>query len=361
LQDVRDFPEFDDEVHSADRERLSRVNSQIDLTMAAEATAAEADNGGGTSGVVDIGTEDGKVVAEANGAAGGTSSLPAKRLKRPPFEPQVADHEADHKVENFTAMTRCVVYGLQHQAVQGMLDFDFMCKREKASVAAMIFPFASNHYVKFYWGTGEILVPVYQSMKEAFSKHPEVSVVVNFASFRSVYESVMETLQYSDQIKTIAIIAKGVPELQTRAFIKVASQKKVGIIGPATVGGIKPSCFRIGNTGGILDNIVLSKLYRPGSVAYVSCSGGLSNELNNLISRNTDGVYEGIAIGEDRYPVSRFIDHLKRYNDNPAVHVLVLLGEVGGVDEYQVCDALKSGCITKPLVAWCIGMAGCTR
>ena len=58
--------------------------------------------------------------------------------------------------------------------------------------------------VKFYWGTDEILIPVYQSMSEAFQKFPEVSVVVNFASFRSVYESVMETLNYSGQIKTIA-------------------------------------------------------------------------------------------------------------------------------------------------------------
>jgi ATP citrate (pro-S)-lyase len=105
----------------------------------------------------------------------------------------------------------------------------------------------------------------------------------------------------------------------------------------------------------MLDNIVMCKLYRPGSVAYVSRSGGLSNELNNMISRNTDGVYEGVAIGGDRYPGSRFLDHILRYNDNPSVHMLVLLGEVGGIDEYQICDALKSGRITKPLVAWCIG------
>lgn len=117
----------------------------------------------------------------------------------------------------------------------------------------------------------------------------------------------------------------------------------------------QPGCFRIGNTGGMLDNIVMCKLYRPGSVAYVSRSGGLSNELNNMISRNSDGVYEGVAIGGDRYPGSRFLDHLLRYNDNPSVHMLVLLGEVGGVDEYQICDALKSGRISKPLVAWCIG------
>jgi len=40
------------------------------------------------------------------------------------------------------------------------------------------------------------------------------------------------------------------------------------------VGGIKPGCFKIGNTGGMMDNIIASKLYRPGSVGYVSKSGG---------------------------------------------------------------------------------------
>ena len=79
-------------------------------------------------------------------------------------------------------------------------------------------------------------------MSEAFTKHPEVTVVVNFASFRSVYGSVMEMLtNHSTQIKTIGIIAEGVPESQTRAFNKVAADKGVGIIGPATVGGIKVS------------------------------------------------------------------------------------------------------------------------
>jgi len=279
-----------------------------------------------------------------------SSSLQKEELK-----PQKADHQANHSVENFSASTRCVVYGLQQRAVQGMLDFDYMCKRAKPSVAALIFPFSPNHYVKFYWGTSEVLIPCYQKMDECFKKHSDVSIMVNFASFRSVYTTVMETLEYSDQIKTIAIIAEGVPESQTRMFNKAAHDKGVGIIGPATVGGIKPGCFRIGNTGGMLDNIVMSKLYRPGSVAYVSKSGGMSNELNNIICRNSNGVYEGIAIGGDRYPGSLFIDHLLRYNDNPEVHILVLLGEVGGIDEYEVCKALQSGRISKPMVAWCIG------
>jgi len=49
----------------------------------------------------------------------------------------------------------------------------------------------------------------------------------------------------------------------------------------------------VGDTAGTLDNIVSCKLYRPGSVGFVSKSGGMSNEMYNVLSRTTDGLYEG--------------------------------------------------------------------
>ncbi|KAJ3337312.1 citrate synthase [Gonapodya sp. JEL0774] len=257
----------------------------------------------------------------------------------------------------FTNQSMSFVYGMQPKAVQGMLDFDYMCKRERPSVAAMVYPFGGSHVQKFYWGTKETLLPVFTSLEEAISRYPEVDVVINFASFRSVYESTRDIMKVS-QIKTIAIIAEGVPEKRARQLLWEAKKKGVLIIGPATVGGIKPGCFKIGNTGGMMDNIVSSLLYRPGSVAYVSKSGGMSNELNNIISRTTNGVAEGVAIGGDRYPGSTFIDHLLRYERDPSVQILMLLGEVGGVEEYEVIKAIKEKKITKPLVAWCIGTCG---
>ena len=145
-----------------------------------------------------------------------------------------------------------------------MLDFDFICRREEASVAAMVYPFTGYHRQKFYWGHKEVLIPVYSKMADALSKHKEVDVLVNFASLRSAYESSLEVVNDFPQIRTIAIIAEGIPENMTRKLNSAAHTKKVSIIGPATVGGVKPGCFKIGNTGGMLDNILHSKLYRPG-------------------------------------------------------------------------------------------------
>ncbi|KAF4554779.1 Citrate synthase-like protein [Elsinoe fawcettii] len=254
----------------------------------------------------------------------------------------------------FHPKTRCFVYGLQPRAVQGMLDFDFICKRSTPSVAGIIYTFGGQFVSKMYWGTSETLLPVYQATDKAIAKHTDVDTVVNFASSRSVYSSTMELMEFP-QIKTIAIIAEGVPERRAREILHVAKKKGITIIGPATVGGIKPGAFKIGNTGGMMDNIVASKLYRKGSVGYVSKSGGMSNELNNIVAQNTDGVYEGVAIGGDRYPGTTFIDHMLRYQSDPECKILLLLGEVGGVEEYRVIEAVKNGTITKPIVAWAIG------
>ena len=41
----------------------------------------------------------------------------------------------------FSKDTRAIVWGMQARAVQGMLDFDYVCSRKEPSVVAMIYPF----------------------------------------------------------------------------------------------------------------------------------------------------------------------------------------------------------------------------
>lgn len=55
---------------------------------------------------------------------------------------------------------------------------------------------SGDHKQKFYWGHKEILLPVYKNMADAMKKHPEVDVLISFASLRSAYDSTIETMQY---------------------------------------------------------------------------------------------------------------------------------------------------------------------
>ncbi len=125
----------------------------------------------------------------------------------------------------------------------------------------------------------------------------------------------MEALKQAT-IRTVAIIAEGVPERDTKQLIAYARANNKVIIGPATVGGVQvrrieveerrrtdqrafalqAGAFKIGDTAGTLDNIISCKLHRPGSVGFVSKSGGMSNEMYNVLSRATDGLFEGRGI-----------------------------------------------------------------
>lgn len=249
--------------------------------------------------------------------------------------------------------SQAIIFNNQPKAIQRMLDFDYLVGRSTPSVAAVVHP-SRSQISKYFFGHQEILIPVYKTLEQATQAHNQADVLINFSSFRSAYKTSKQALDHP-QIKTIVIIAEGVPERQARKLLHQAQVQKKSLIGPATVGGILAGGFRIGNTGGSIDNIIASKLYRPGSVGFVSKSGGMSNEAYNIIAQNANGIYEGVAIGGDRFPGSTLAQHLIRMNQNPDIHLLVALGEVGGEDEYEVIQALEDKKITKPLVIWVTG------
>ncbi|CAI0626270.1 unnamed protein product [Linum tenue] len=176
-----------------------------------------------------------------------------------------------------------------------MLDFDFLCGRETPSVAGIINP-GSEGFQKLFFGQEEIAIPVHGSIEAACAAHPMADVFINFASFRSAAASSMSALK-QPTIRVVAIIAEGVPESDTKHLIAYARSNNKVVLGPATVGGIQAGAFRIGDTAGTIDNIIACKLYRPGSVGFVSKS----------------------------------------------VKMIVVLGELGGRDEYSLVEAIKQG------------------
>ncbi len=255
----------------------------------------------------------------------------------------------------FTKDTQAIFWNNNTSAIQRMLDYDYTISRPKPSVAAIVAPTSNNKFEKFFYGPDEIMVPVFRTTGEAAKAFPKADVLLNFGSFRTAYDVTMEAIEIKGQFKTVMVTAEGIPERLARKMNQSARDAGVTVIGPATVGGIAPGAFKIANVGGTIENIVNSKLHRAGSCGLVTRSGGLFNELSNIIAINADGISEGVAIGGDRFVGSVFIDNLLRMESNPEVKYMILLGEVGGTEEYKVIDAVKNGQIKKPIIAWCIG------
>ncbi|MCH9741469.1 MAG: ATP citrate synthase [Epsilonproteobacteria bacterium] len=254
----------------------------------------------------------------------------------------------------YTKDTQAIFWNNNKTAIQRMLDYDYTIQRDTPSVAAIVAPTSSNKFDKFFFGPDEVMIPLFKTTAEAKAAQPQADVLLNFASFRSAYDVTMEALEVGG-FSSMMITAEGIPERLARGMNQTAREKGVTVIGPATVGAITPGAFKVANIGGTITNIVQSKLHRAGSCGLVTRSGGLFNELSNIISINADGIAEGVAIGGDRFVGSVFIDNLLRMEKNPDVKYMILLGEVGGTEEYKVIEAIKNGQITKPVIAWCIG------
>lgn len=259
----------------------------------------------------------------------------------------------------FSPTTQAIFYNYKAAPVQRMLDFDYAAHRETPSVACIVTPGAparGSSFQKAFFGHREVALPVYGTSAEASRAHPTADVLINYASYRSAYASSLEALRDTgDRVRTVVIIAEGVPERDVKVLIATAGRLNKWLIGPATVGAVQAGAFKVGDAAGTLENIRRCKLYRPGSVGFVSKSGGLSNEMYNVLARATDGVFEGVAVGGDAYPGSTLTDHVLRYERMPAVRMVVVLGELGGRDEFGIADAMRDGRVRKPVVAWVAG------
>ena len=124
----------------------------------------------------------------------------------------------------FTKSTTAIFYNLKALPIQQMLDFDYMCDRTP-SVVAIIHP-GRRGFHKAFFGQQEILIPIYESLPEAAKKHSNAEVLINFASFRSAFQPSKEALVIPS-IKTVVIVAEGVPEQETKELIALAKNNEV--------------------------------------------------------------------------------------------------------------------------------------
>ncbi len=254
----------------------------------------------------------------------------------------------------FTSTSRAIIYGRHLDIAQRMLDFDFLSDRSP-SIAGIIDPNAHRVSVtKLFFGANEVLIPIYPNI-EQIPQDDSIDTFINLASFRSASEATWLAVK-SELFQNIVIIAEGIPEREIREIIAYNDvNAKIRIIWPATAGAIVGGTLRMGNSGGSIENIIASWLYKKGSVGFVSRSGGMSNEMFRVIGTRTDGIHTGIALGWDRFVCSTFRDIVLDYAANPEIRLMVLLGEVGSRDELEVAELLLTKKITKPIVAYVSG------
>ncbi|KOB76827.1 ATP-citrate synthase [Operophtera brumata] len=248
-------------------------------------------------------------------------------------------------------------------ARSGMLDFDYISRRPEPSVVAIVYPFTADHKQKYYFGNKEVFIPVFSDMDVAMRKHQEATVLVRV---NTDYLNNIVCKNADGVCEGVAIGGDRYPGttfidhlLRTRtASAKESRSAEIDTREPPSstiysdeVKHRLSKQHRLQERGRRLRRSLDRRRQIPGNHLHQPSTQVRDNTdyLNDIVCKNADGVCEGVSIGGDRYPGTTFIDHLLRFEADPNVKMLVLLGEVGGVEEYHVCRAIRDGLIKKPM------------
>lgn len=247
-----------------------------------------------------------------------------------------------------------LVLGNHPRIIQSMLDFDFLGGKSVPSVVGVVT--GNRKAQKFFWGREEILLPCFPSLTRVPSTAASrIRFMLNVQSGRRTYESTVAFFEAFPEAQGGTIFAENVPELHETALIRQFGGKKL-ILGPASVGLLVPGRLKLGAVGGIgVEQIESGRLTTSGSIAVASTSGGMTNELIVSVVQAGKRVSFAAGVGGERFPVASLTDLFLLAESDSQTKGFVYFGELGGVDEYEIIELIKTKRFTKPLVAYIAG------
>lgn len=256
-----------------------------------------------------------------------------------------------------TSEPKVLVIG-NYPIVQTILDFDFFSGKSEPSIKAILA--SGKNFSKFFFGTKEIVIPNYESFDVIPEKlKKEIKFFQNLTSGRRCYTSSLEALEHLPNLIGGTIFAEDTPERFSIDLFEKAKEKNVFIIGPASVGLLLPNHLKLGAIGGVrTEQLVQGSVFDKGNVAVFSSSGGMTNELINLVVKNGKRISFSLSFGGDKFPIFRPVDAFLAAEKDKETEFIVYFGELGGYDEYEIINLIKKKKITKPIIAYIAGLIG---
>ena len=192
-------------------------------------------------------------------------------------------------------------------------------------------------------GTDMDGIPVYATIKDIQNDH-QVDISVLFVPAAHAKGALFEAIDAN--IPLIVCITEHIPVHDMVAIRKRLQTSECVVIGPNCPGVLLP--------GGNLLGIIPARLSTPGDTAVVSRSGTLTYEAMDLLTKAGYGQKYIIGIGGDMVRGTGFIECLEMFENDPEVKRVVMIGEIGGVDEIAAGDYIRDH-MAKPVYAYVAG------
>jgi ATP citrate (pro-S)-lyase len=118
-----------------------------------------------------------------------------------------------------------------------------------------------------------------------------------------------------------------------------------------------PGVLKLGAIGGTMyEQLVEARIQSAGDVAVITTSGGMINELIRVVTGQGRGVSFAVAMGGDMYPALDPAAAVMLAEADPKTKEIIFFGELGGTDEYQIAELIRTGKVKKRIIAYIAGV-----
>jgi succinyl-CoA synthetase alpha subunit len=186
-------------------------------------------------------------------------------------------------------------------------------------------------------------VPIFDTVADAVAATGANTAVI-YVPARFAPDAMFEASDAG--VKLVVCITEGVPVLDMTRVLLYLKERGTRLIGPNCPGAISPGRAKVG--------IIPGQICREGGIGVVSRSGTLTYEIIHQLSHAGLGQSTCVGIGGDPLIGTNFIDCLAAFEGDQFTRAIVMIGEIGGVDEQNAADYVRRE-VRKPVVGFIAG------
>jgi succinyl-CoA synthetase alpha subunit len=193
-------------------------------------------------------------------------------------------------------------------------------------------------------------VPLFDTVAEA-AKQTGATASAIFVPAAFAADAILEAVDAG--LDLVVCITEGIPVNDMVKVKRVMEGKKTRLIGPNCPGIVTPGEGK-DSQGGCRIGIAPGYIHKKGNIGVVSRSGTLTYEAVWQLTTRGVGQSTCVGIGGDPVNGTSHLDVIKMFNDDPATHGIIMIGEIGGSAEEEAAEWIRKNC-KKPVAGFIAG------